>query len=62
MISLDTLQRNAEDNNISEEEELKRLLIHGFLHLKGMDHHEEKSEMLKIQEGILEAFMEEKII
>ncbi len=62
VISLDTLQRNAEDNNISEEEELKRLLIHGFLHLKGMDHHEEKSEMLKIQEGILEAFMEEKII
>ncbi len=62
VISLDTLQRNAEDNNISEEEELKRLLIHGFLHLKGMDHHEEKSEMLKIQEGILEEFMEERII
>ncbi len=62
VISLDTLQRNAEDNNISEDEELKRLLIHGFLHLKGMDHHEEKSEMLKIQESILGEFMEERII
>jgi probable rRNA maturation factor len=62
VISLDTLQRNAEDNNISADEELKRLLIHGFLHLKGMDHHEEKSEMLKIQESILEEFMEERII
>lgn len=62
VISLDTLQRNAEDNNISEDEELKRLLIHGFLHLKGMDHHEEKSEMLKIQESILWEFMEERII
>lgn len=62
VISLDTLQRNAEDNNISKDEELKRLLIHGFLHLKGMDHHEEKSEMLKIQECILEEYMEERII
>jgi len=62
VISLETLKRNAEDNNISEDEELKRLLIHGFLHLKGMDHHEEKSEMLKIQESILEEFMEERII
>ena len=62
VISLDTLQRNAADNNIAENEELKRLLIHGFLHLKGMDHHEEKSEMLKIQESILDEFMEEQII
>ncbi len=62
VISLDTLQRNAADNNIAENEELKRLLIHGFLHLKGMNHHEEKSEMLKIQESILDEFMEEQII
>jgi len=62
VISLDTLQRNAADNNISEDEELKRLLIHGFLHLTGMDHHEVKSEMMKIQECILEELMEERII
>lgn len=61
VISLDTMARNAGERNISEEEELKRLLIHGILHLEGMDHPDEQSEMMMIQENILAHFKKEKI-
>jgi len=37
-ISLDTLVSNAKEFNLSADEELKRLLIHGVLHLAGFDH------------------------
>ena len=60
-ISLDTLPKNAEYFEVSQNEELKRLLIHGTLHLNGYDHgdaHIEKGveptdEMLVLQEKIL---------
>ncbi len=60
-ISLDTLPKNAEYFGVSENEELKRLLIHGVLHLNGYDHGEEHiepgkeptDEMLVLQEKIL---------
>jgi len=38
IISLDTLRENAKYFQTSEDEELRRLLIHGILHLDGMDH------------------------
>ena len=69
-ISLDTLPVNSEyfegDNNT----ELKRLLVHGLLHLNGMDHGEEHiekgvapvCEMLALQEKLLESLKDEKII
>ncbi len=49
---------------MSENEELKRLLIHGCLHLNGYDHGEEhiesgvepKDEMLRLQEEVLKKF------
>jgi probable rRNA maturation factor len=55
VISLDTLRENACRFNISEDEELRRLLIHGILHLDGMDHKTNgKTEpMLRLQEDIL---------
>ncbi len=54
VISLDSLARNAEREGESRERELKRLLIHGMLHLQGLDHPEEgASEMLRLQEGLL---------
>jgi probable rRNA maturation factor len=55
VISLDTLKENASRFNISEDEELRRLLIHGILHLDGMDHRTNgKTEpMLRLQEDIL---------
>ena len=40
IISLDTLPKNADYFGVSPNEELKRLLIHGTLHLNGMDHGE----------------------
>lgn len=55
IISLDTLQRNSDYFKVDCTEELRRLLIHGVLHLKGMDHasnsHDEP--MLQIQEELL---------
>ena len=38
VISLDALARNAEEFGISRDEELRRLIAHGILHLSGMDH------------------------
>ena len=54
--SLDTMRRNAEEFGVKNEEELSRLLLHGILHLRGLDHKTndfEKEEMLKEQEEVL---------
>lgn len=37
-ISLESMARNAAEFGVSEQEELKRLFVHGLLHLRGMDH------------------------
>ena len=55
-ISLDTMRRNAEEFGVKNEEERSRLLLHGILHLRGLDHKTndfEKEEMLKEQEEVL---------
>lgn len=70
VISLETLPKNAEYFEVSENIELKRLLIHGVLHLNGMDHGEEhiekgvlpKGEMLKLQEKVLSELSDEILI
>ncbi len=70
VISLETLPKNAEYFEVSENTELKRLLIHGVLHLNGMDHGEEhiekgvlpKGEMLKLQEKVLSELADEILI
>ncbi len=41
IISLETAQRQAEENKLSLDEEILRLLIHGVLHLHGYDHIED---------------------
>ena len=69
-ISVDTLKKNAEYFECDVDSELKRLLLHGFLHLNGYDHGEEhiekgkkpECEMLKLQEEILLKLKGEKII
>jgi probable rRNA maturation factor len=55
VISLESLRENARYFETPEDEELRRLLIHGILHLSGMDHEtNEKTEpMLELQEKIL---------
>ncbi len=58
IVSIDTLQRQAEEYNHSFERELGFLIVHGFLHLLGYDHmtKEEEKEMFGRQYAILEAF------
>lgn len=69
-ISLETLPKNAEYFEVSQDEELRRLLVHGLLHLSGYDHGEEHVEknkepvckMLKIQKIIMENLKNENIL
>jgi len=64
VISLDTLRENARYFQTSEDEELRRLLIHGILHLDGMDHgtNGRNEPMLELQEEILNRLRDEQII
>jgi probable rRNA maturation factor len=64
VISLETLAENARYFQVSEDEELRRLLIHGILHLDGMDHdtNEKDQPMLRLQETILAELSAEHIL
>lgn len=70
VLSVETLPKNAKYFEVPENTELKRLLIHGLLHLNGFDHGEEhiekdvspECEMLKLQEELLVFFENEKLI
>jgi len=64
VISLDTLKENASYFKINEDEELRRLIIHGILHLDGMDHRslDVNEPMLALQEEILGKLGNERII
>jgi len=64
VISLDTLRENARYFKTGEDEELRRLLIHGILHLDGMDHmtNDRNEPMLELQEEILNRLKDEQII
>ncbi len=69
-ISLETLPKNAEYFDVSQNEELKRLIIHGILHLNGYDHGEEhvqkgvepKCEMLILQKKLMTLLDKEVLI
>ena len=63
VISLDTLRENARYFQIPEDEELRRLIIHGILHLDGMDHEttDMVEPMLALQEEILNRLKDERI-
>ena len=64
------IAENASYFKTTENAELKRLLVHGILHLNGMDHGEEhiengiepECEMLVLQEKILKELEDEIII
>jgi probable rRNA maturation factor len=56
VISVETLEQNAREFSVDKEEELRRLIIHGILHLSGMDHatnNYEREAMLVLQENLL---------
>jgi probable rRNA maturation factor len=64
VISLDTLGLNAQYFKVSPDEELRRLVIHGILHLDGQDHrtNDPDEPMLIVQEAILKRLSEERIL
>jgi probable rRNA maturation factor len=55
VVSLETLKENAVYFNVDEAEELRRLFIHGILHLSGLDHatNDPAEPMLQQQESLL---------
>jgi len=55
-ISLEQAHLQSKDLGHSFEREVGFLAVHGYLHLKGYDHHspEEEKEMIDMQEKILE--------
>jgi len=63
VLCLDVLARNAASFGVSEDEELRRLIIHGALHLAGMDHESNNpgEPMLARQEQLLGVLAEETI-
>jgi len=63
IISLDSVYENAKYFVVNKEEELKRVIIHGILHLKGYDHatNEKDEEMLIFQEEILKRIIDQGI-
>ena len=58
VISVDTASRNAARDNIMPEAEIRRLIVHGILHLYGMDHDENNEDMLILQEKLLNQIRE----
>jgi probable rRNA maturation factor len=56
VISVDTARRQAKEFGHSLEEELKRLLVHGLVHLLGYDHElggEEEKKFFELEEFVL---------
>ncbi|MDX9827676.1 MAG: rRNA maturation RNase YbeY [Spirochaetia bacterium] len=64
VISLPAMERNTAEFEVGADEELKRLLVHGILHLSGRDHenNDESQPMLVEQERILAALQGEHIL
>jgi len=64
VISQETVKQHADTFNVTIDEELKRVLIHGILHLKGMDHETNSTDekMLVFQEKILSDLSGDRII
>ena len=58
VINLHKAKQQALENGLSFDEELKRLLIHGLLHLLGYDHEQGKNAARKMQRRSEELFEE----
>lgn len=49
VISLEQAQRQAIENNLTLEMEVKQLILHGILHLLGYDHETDNGEMNELE-------------
>lgn len=54
VISVDTAQREADEAEITLDERLSQLMIHGVLHLVGFDHERGEDETVEMEEKSLE--------
>ena len=63
VISLPYARASARELGIDSEEEIKRLIVHGILHLAGYDHSDASLDqpMLRTQEDILSQLTEERL-
>jgi len=48
-ISLEQAKRQAEENNLTFEREIRQLILHGILHLCGFDHETDAGEMNRLE-------------
>ncbi len=57
-ISIERVRENAENLNLPFDDELLRVIIHGILHLLGMNDHseEEKLQMRKKEDELIEQY------
>lgn len=64
IISIEKVKFHSITFNVPLDEELKRVLIHGILHLNGMDHitNSKEEKMLQFQEFILDKVLGENIV
>jgi probable rRNA maturation factor len=64
VISLDAMKRNAAEFGVGEDEELRRLVVHGLLHLSGLDHatNDAAEPMLARQEALLAELSAERVL
>lgn len=53
VISLAQARRQAVEAGVSEQEELTSLVVHGLLHLAGLDHETDAGEMFERQDRLL---------
>lgn len=51
-ISLDTAKRQADEHGHTLRDEVRVLLLHGLLHLSGMDHETDQGEMAERESGL----------
>jgi probable rRNA maturation factor len=52
VISVEQAQKQAEENGLTLENEIKQLILHGLLHLCGYDHETDDGEMNKRELGL----------
>jgi probable rRNA maturation factor len=62
VISVDSLRRNAAERGIDEHEELARLVVHGILHLDGMDHGPGRGRVMRDRERRLVATLADEAV
>ncbi len=49
IISIEQAERQAKENNLTLETEIKQLILHGVLHLCGYDHEQDAGEMNELE-------------